>query len=313
MTARALRGSVAPLTEDSHSARRGIVAVLAAYTLWGVFPLYFRALRSVPPLETLLHRLLWSAVFLSGLLALRRGFAKASALGRASTWLNLGAAALLLSANWFVYIWAINNDHVVDASLGYYISPLLNVALGALFFRESLRRLQWAAVGVSALGVLFLTFRFGELPWVGLALALSWGGYGVLRKLSTLSALESVTLETVVMLPISAGYLGVLLARGENHLAVGAGLVPLLLVVAGPVTAAPLLLFGAGVRRVPLTVVGVLQYIQPTLQLLIGVMVFGEAFSADKAAGYACIWIALVLFSAEGLWVLRRRRALERP
>ena len=299
------------MSNTTASDRRGVGAVLLAYTLWGLFPLYFRALRSVPPFETLLQRLLWSALFLSGVLAVRRTFAGAAVLRRASAWLNLIAAALLLSANWFVYIWSISNDRVVDASLGYYISPLLNVTLGALFFRESLRKLQWVSVGISALGVLFLTFRYGELPWVGLALAFSWGGYGVLRKVAALPALESVTLETLVMLPISAGYLGLLLARGGNHLVVGTGWVPLLLMVAGPVTAAPLLLFGAGVRRVPLTVVGVLQYVQPTLQLLIGVVVFGEAFSIDKALGYACIWIALVLFSAEGLWVLRRR-ALER-
>lgn len=274
-----------------------------------MFPLYFRALRSVPPFETLLQRLLWSAVFLGAVIAVRRSFAGAAALRRASTWLSLTIAALLLSANWFVYIWAISNDRVVDASLGYYVNPLLNVALGAVFFRESLRRLQWVAVGISALGVAFLTLRYGELPWVGLALAFSWGGYSVLRKLSALAALESVALETLLMLPISAGYLGLLLARGENHLVTGVGLVPLLLVLAGPVTAAPLLLFGAGVRRVPLTVVGVLQYIQPTLQLVIGVVVFGEAFPADKVIGYACIWAALVLFSAEGLWALRQRRA----
>ncbi len=274
-----------------------------------MFPLYFRLLRSVPPFETLLHRLLWSALFLAGVLAVRGAFTGTAALRRSSTWLTLLAAALLLSANWFVYIWAITNERVVDASLGYYISPLLNVALGAVFFRESLRRLQWLAVTLSGLGVAFLTFGYGELPWVGLTLALSWGGYGVLRKISALSALESVTLETVVMLPLSAGYLGLLLVRGDNHLLTGAGPVPWLLVVAGPVTAAPLLLFGAGVRRVPLTVVGVLQYIQPTLQLLIGVVVFGEAFPTDKAVGYACIWLALLLFSAEGLWVLRQRRA----
>lgn len=274
-----------------------------------MFPLYFRALRSVPPFETLLQRLLWSAVFLGAVIAARRSFAGAAALRRAFTWLSLTIAALLLSANWFVYIWAISNDRVVDASLGYYVNPLLNVALGAVFFRESLRRLQWVAVGISALGVAFLTLRYGELPWVGLALAFSWGGYSVLRKLSALAALESVALETLLMLPISAGYLGLLLARGENHLVTGVGLVPLLLVLAGPVTAAPLLLFGAGVRRVPLTVVGVLQYIQPTLQLVIGVVVFGEAFPADKVIGYACIWAALVLFSAEGLWALRQRRA----
>jgi chloramphenicol-sensitive protein RarD len=284
--------------------------VLLAYALWGVFPLYFRALRSVPPFETLLHRLLWSALFLGGVIVLLRKFTANVALRNAKTWLTLFVAAVLLSANWFVYIWAIANDRVVDASLGYYMSPLLNVALGALLFKESLRRAQWAAVAISAIGVLFLTFRFGELPWVGLTLALSWGGYGVLRKISPLSALESVTLETAVLLPISAGYLGLLLARGENHLIVGEGLVPLLLVLAGPVTAAPLLLFGSGVRKVPLTVVGVLQYIQPTLQLLIGVLVFGEAFPASKAVGYACIWLALVLFSVESLWVHGRRRAL---
>lgn len=285
--------------------------MLLAYALWGVFPLYFRQLRFVPPVETLLHRLLWSALFLGGVIVLLRKFTANVALRSAKTWLTLFVAAVLLSANWFVYIWAIANDRVVDASLGYYMSPLLNVALGALLFKESLRRAQWAAVGISAVGVLFLTFRFGELPWVGLTLALSWGGYGVLRKISPLSALESVSLETAVLLPISAGYLGVLLARGDNHLIVGEGIVPLFLVLAGPVTAAPLLLFGSGVRKVPLTVVGVIQYIQPTLQLLIGVLVFGEAFPASKAAGYACIWIALVLFSAESLWVHGRRRPLD--
>jgi chloramphenicol-sensitive protein RarD len=247
-------------------------------------------------------------VFLLGILALRRHWAWLGAVMREPRRILVfaGSAALLLG-NWFVYVYAVQNGHVVEASLGYFINPLLNVMLGVLVLHERLRRPQWAAVALAAGGVLWLTWQTGRLPWIALLLAGSFAIYGLIRKTATLGALEGLTIENLVVAPIVVPALIVLTASGHGALAGGdMGLVGLL-VLAGPLTALPLLLFAAGARRLPLATVGLLQYISPSLQLVLGIWVFHEPFDGDRFVGFACIWAGLAIYSFDAL--LRSRAA----
>ncbi|MBS0308454.1 MAG: EamA family transporter RarD [Proteobacteria bacterium] len=281
----------------------GILYACIAYLIWGAFPVYFKAMHAVPPMQVLMHRIAWSLLFLVLVLAIKRHW----------TWLGralrdskvLGgfiASALLLSVNWLVYIWAVNQDRVVDASLGYFITPLFNVLLGFLFLGERLRMLQWCATGLAAAGVAGLTWHNGSLPWISLVLAATFGTYGLLRKIAPLGALEGLTLETLVMFPLALVYLGWETAQGSNAFLNDATATKWLLASAGPVTAIPLLLFAAGARRIPLSLLGLMQYITPTLQLLLGVMLYHEPFGGARLAGFALIWIGLAVYSAESLW-----------
>ncbi len=291
---------------------RGIAYASAAYLLWGVLPIYFKALQAVAPLEILGHRIVWSlGVCAVLLLALRRlrWLADLRRQPRVLAW--FAASSVLVAVNWFVYIWAVSVDRVVDASLGYFINPLFNVLLGAAFLNERLRGTQWAAVGLAAAGVAWLTWQAGAVPWIGLVLALSFGFYGLLRKTAALGPIEGLTLETVLLTPVAAAYLLWLVQSGQSQFVDGDTATRLLLVASGPVTAVPLLLFAAGARLIPLSTLGLLQYLGPTLQLLIGVWLYGEPF-AERAPGYAMIWIALALFSVEGIvrgWRARQRAA----
>lgn len=286
--------------------RRGIAQASLAYACWGVFPLYFKALQAVPPLELLAHRVAWSLVFVGALLAWQRRWAwLGPALRDGAVLRSFGASALLIAANWFLYIWAVVNDRIVESSLGYFINPLVNVLLAALVLHERLRRGQWAAVALAAAGVAWLTWQAGALPWIALALACSFAGYGLLRKTAPLGALEGLAMETLMLGPLAIGVLALLAWQGSARF-VDAGLgTQALLLAAGPVTAIPLLLFAAGARRIPFALLGLLQYIGPTLQLLVGVWVFGEPFGASQAVGFALIWAALALYSAEGWWQQR--------
>jgi chloramphenicol-sensitive protein RarD len=289
---------------------RGIAYASAAYLLWGVAPVYFKALQSVPPPEILAHRIVWSLALCAALLlALRRlqWLADLRRQPRVLAWFV--ASSLLVATNWFVYIWAVNSGRVVDASLGYFINPLVNVLIGSVFLHERLRIAQWLAVGIAAAGVAWLTWQAGTPPWIGLTLALSFGFYGLLRKTAALGAIEGLTLEAVLLAPLAAAYLLWLESGGHGSFADGDTATRLLLFAAGPVTAVPLLLFAAGARRIPFTTLGLLQYLGPSLQLLLGVFLYGEPF-AERAPGYVLIWVALALFTAEGLaqgW--RRRRS----
>ncbi len=285
----------------------GILSAGAAFTLWGVFPVYLRLLKQVPAPEILSHRVVWSVVLLLLILAVRRQWQWLTAVRRRpAIALAFAGSALLLGANWVVYIWAVNSDRVIDASLGYFITPLFNVLFG-IALGERLRTVQWLAVGLAACGVLWLTISAGQLPWIGLVLAVTFSLYGVIRKTAALGALEGLAVETSVLLPVAAGFL-LLPDAGSSHAFGTTPAVTLLLVAAGPVTAIPLLLFAYGARRIPLSLVGVLQYIGPTLQLLLGVLLYQEPFGGHKLAGYALIWSGLVLFSLEGLWRLRPAR-----
>jgi chloramphenicol-sensitive protein RarD len=291
--------------------RVGILYASTAYLIWGLLPLYLRALQSVPAHEILLHRVVWSWVFLVGLLACKRHWRwLAGAVRQPRVLLGFTASALLLSVNWFIYIWAVNAGRVVDASLGYFINPLFSVMLGYLVLKERLRTGQWLAVGLAALGVVWLTVQAGAPPWIGLSLAATFGAYGLLRKTAALDALEGLALETALLGPFAAVALVWLAQHGEAAFVHADTHQWLLLLAAGPVTAIPLLCFAAGARRIPLSLLGLLQYIGPSLQLALGVLLWHEPFRPAKFAGYALIWSALALYTLEGVWTRRRPAAV---
>ena len=286
--------------------RSGIIYAALAFFCWGLFPIYFHALGEVPPLQILAHRMLWSLAFLLVLLLLRRDWKWLQVVRQPRVFFSFVLSALLLSANWLVYIWSVMNHHVIEASLGYFINPLVNIVLGYLILKERMRPLQWAAIGVAALGVGWLTWQAGTVPWIALFLALSFGGYGLLRKTAALGPLEGLSFETIVLFPLAAGYVIWLTVHGQNvFINTASDSTRWLLIMAGPLTAIPLLLFATGARKIPLSILGLLQYLSPTLQFLLGVWLFKEAFSADRLVGFVMIWSALALFAGEGL--LRRQ------
>lgn len=288
--------------------RSGIIYAALAFFCWGLFPIYFHALGEVPPLQILAHRMLWSLAFLLILLLLRRDWKWLQVVRQPRVFFSFVLSALLLSANWLVYIWSVMNHHVIEASLGYFINPLVNIVLGYLILKERMRPLQWAAIGVAALGVAWLTWQSGTVPWIALFLALSFGGYGLLRKTAALGPLEGLSFETIVLFPLAAGYVIWLTVHGQNvFINTASDTTRWLLIMAGPLTAIPLLLFATGARKIPLSILGLLQYLSPTLQFLLGVWLFKEAFSADRLVGFVLIWSALALFAGEGL--LRRQPA----
>jgi chloramphenicol-sensitive protein RarD len=285
--------------------RTGILSAASAFLCWGLFPLYFHAIGEVPPLQILAHRMLWSLLFLVIVLAVRKQWAWLAVVRQPRVFGSFVASAVLLSVNWLIYIWAVNNNHVIEASLGYFINPLVNISLGYLLLKERLRPAQWMAIAVAALGVAWLTWQAGTVPWIALALAFSFGGYGLLRKTAALGALEGLSFETMVLFPVAAAYVIWLTVHGQNaFINTDSTSTRLLLMAAGPITAIPLLLFASGARQIPLSALGLLQYLSPTLQFLLGVWLFHEPFTPDRLVGFALIWAALALFAAEGL--LRR-------
>ncbi|MEY2875158.1 MAG: EamA family transporter RarD [Pseudomonadota bacterium] len=287
--------------------RSGILQASLAYVMWGLFPLYFRLLHSIGALEVLAHRVVWSLVFLLGVLAARRHWDwLGPALRNRRVLALFTASSALIATNWYVYIWAIGHDRVVDASLGYFITPLVNVLTGSLVLKERLRPMQWAAVATAAVGVAWLTWAQGALPWIALILAASFSSYGLLRKTASLGALEGLTLETLLLGPIAVAGLGWAMAHGQSVFPGATVDLQLLLMAAGPLTAVPLLLFAGGARRIPLSLLGMLQYIGPTIQLALGVWLFHEPFAGPRAQGFVIIWAACALFSAELWWRSRQ-------
>jgi chloramphenicol-sensitive protein RarD len=289
----------------------GMLYATFAFFCWGLFPLYFHALGEVPALEMLAHRMLWSLLFLGIVLTARSQWKwLPQVLRRPRVLASFVASAVLLTANWFVYIWSVNNGHVIDASLGYFINPLINVLLGMLVLKEKLRRGQWIAIGVAAAGVAWLTWQAGQLPWIALILGMTFGGYGLLRKTAALAALEGLSLETMILFPLALVYVLWLTWHGQNtFLNSESDSTRWLLAAAGPITAIPLLMFAAGARKIPMAVLGLLQYLSPTMQALLGVWVFHEAFPAPRLVGFLIIWAALALYVLEGVWVSRRASA----
>ena len=289
--------------------RTGIFSAALAFLCWGLFPLYFLALHDVPSLQILAHRMLWSLLFLLIVLVVRRQWDWLAIVRKPRVIASFVASAFLLSANWLVYIWSVNNGHVIEASLGYFINPLVNIMFGFFLLKERLRPAQWGAIGIAALGVAWLTWQAGTVPWISLVLAASFGAYGLMRKTAALGALEGLSLETMVLFPLAAVYVGWLTWHGQNvFINTPSNTTRLLLIASGPLTAVPLLLFASGARKIPMSVLGLLQYMSPTLQFLLGVWVFHEAFSMARLVGFAVIWAALALYAAEGLLNAKRSR-----
>jgi len=290
------RGRAAALT----TARAGVLYGIGAYGLWGIFPLYFKALKHVPALEILCHRILWSLLLLLGLMWLRGNWPAArQALRSRRTLLTLGATTLLIAGNWLGYIWAITNDHVLQASLGYYINPLVNVLLGMLFLRERLYGWQILAVALAAAGVAYLTLAGGQFPSLALFLAFTFGCYGLLRKTVQVDALVGLTCETALLTVPALVFLAYQMGRGHASFLHASRQTDVLLLLAGVVTATPLLWFTEAARRLRLATLGFLQYLSPTGQFLLAVLAFGEAFTWTQGVTFACVWIALLLYSVE--------------
>ena len=286
----------------------GTVAGVAAYSLWGLFPLVFHQLRSVSATEILLHRVVWSFVVVGLLLMARRDRRWFEAVRETPHGLrNLAAAAVLIATNWLVYIWAVNHDHVIEAALGYYINPLITVALGVWVLGEHLRRVQLVALGFGGAAVAVLTAAYGRVPWIALVLACSFAGYGFLKKAVGVEATTSLAVETAALLPAALVGMAVLQAKGDAAFLDGTFGRDALLVSLGVVTAVPLLLFATAASRIPLSLLGLLQYLTPTMQLLCGVIVFHEPMPAERLVGFALVWIALVLLATDALRTTRRR------
>lgn len=292
--------------------RKGLAAALSAYVLWGVFPLYWYLLRDVPSLQTVAHRIVWCAVFVVGWLLLREGLGWLRPLrARPRTLLLLACTALLISSNWGLYIWAVTHGRVVDASLGYFVNPLASVLLGVVVLRERLRPAQWTAVAAAAAGVLWLAWRHGEPPWIALSLATSFAIYGLLRKIAEIDAIPGLAVESLVLMVPALAFLLGTEAGGVGVFGHGDGRRELLLVLAGPATALPLIGFAYGARRIAYSLVGILQYVSPTLQLLIGVALLGEPFVHEQAIGFGAIWAGLAIYAIDGVVAARRRAAAE--
>lgn len=287
----------------SSSQTRGTWLAAASYGLWGLLPLYWKALEAAGAETVLAHRIIWALVFTTGLVfafrllpEIRRAFSSVTDV------LRMIGGALLISANWWLYIWAIDAGYVVETALGYYINPLVSVLFGVVFLKEKLTRWQIAALALAAAGVLVLLGGLGKFPFIAFGLALTFGAYGLLKKRSSLTALASLQLETLFSLPLAV----ILLLWGTHGTGTAPWWQPLLLVLAGPMTAVPLWLFGAGAKLIPLTRLGFLQYLSPTITLLIGLFVFGEPFDGWHAAAFSCIWAALAVFTFDSV---KRARA----
>jgi chloramphenicol-sensitive protein RarD len=292
--------------------RSGLAAGIGAYLLWGLFPLYWPLLEPAGPVEILAHRIVWSLVFLAALLAVGSGFRWIRTLDRRQLGL-LTIAAALITVNWGTFIYAVNNDHVVETSLGYFITPLVSVALGITVLGERLKRHQQVAVAIAALGVAVLAVDYGRPPWIALTLALSFGTYGLVKKRADVDGAQSLAVETALLAPAALAFIVWLQASGEGtFLAQDAGHVGLV-VLSGVITAVPLILFGVAAIRVTLTTIGVLQYLAPTLHFLIGVVVNGEPMPLSRLAGFVLVWVALAVFTAGALRTAQLARVTAEP
>ena len=279
--------------------RLGLLFGVSAYSLWGAFPLYWPLLEPASPLEIVSHRAVWTLVFCFIVLAATKALKSTLVtLKRPTVAVKLFLSSLLISINWLVYIWATNNEHVVEASLGYYINPLIIIGFGVIFLKEKMRPLQWASVSIATFGVLVLTFDYGRLPWIALALAVSWGSYGLIKKQLGLGALEGLAIETFISSFFYLAYLVYLGDQGTGQFGQSWGLT-VLLISAGAVTAIPLLLFNGSTNRLPFTTIGLLQYITPTLQFSIGVWVLNEDMPTARWIGFLIIWAALVTLAID--------------
>lgn len=288
--------------------KKGTFHAISAFTIFGIFPVYWKQLGHVPSTQVLGHRVAWSFILVIGLtLALGRWSSFSTVIRKRTVLLRHAAAALLLGSNWLLYVWAVNHGFVVETSLGYFINPLLSVALGVIFLGEKLRALQWTAVGMAAAGVLYLTFLYGEPPWIALILAATFGLYGLLKKTSPLGSLDGLALETgILFLPAFIFLLSADL-KGEGAFFRTGALSTLFMIGAGPVTVLPLLLFASAAQRIPLSMVGIIQYITPTMFFLLGVFIYNEPFSIGRLVGFILVWIGLGIIAYDGLKHTKRK------
>jgi chloramphenicol-sensitive protein RarD len=285
---------------------KGILYGVGAYLMWGFFPIYFKAIQAVPSLQTMFHRVVWSSLFLVTVTLIRRDWTRfRKSIAKPRVLLVYLLSAILLAVNWLVYIYGINSEQIVETSLGYFINPLFSVALGVIFLRERLRPMQWVPIGLAAIGVLYLTLQYGSLPWIALALAFSFGMYGLIKKIAPLGALHGVTLETGVLPALS--YLVYVESQSTGAFGHLGWDVTLLLALSGIITALPLLLFASAAQAIPLVLVGILQYIAPTVQFLLGVFLYQEPFTLTLLVGFIIIWLALLIFTMEGVYTRRKR------
>ncbi|HEY6917555.1 MAG TPA: EamA family transporter RarD [Allosphingosinicella sp.] len=299
------------MTEAQHRTRSGILLGLGAYTMWGFLPAYFKLLTQVGPFELVAHRILWSLIFLAGLLTVWKKWAMLGAAIRTPRVVAiLAATAGLIGINWLVYIWAVVNGHVLEGSLGYYLNPLVNILLGVVLLKERLTRPQTIAVGLAGIGVAILALGAGSGLWISLTLAFSFALYGFLRKVAPVEAVEGLSIETLILTPLAFAWVMILESRGTSGLGMGTGTV-LLLILSGAVTAIPLLLFTAAAKRLPYSTLGFLQYIAPSIQFLLAVLVYGEHLTPSHMLCFGLIWAALVIFAADGIRIGRRAKARE--
>ena len=294
--------------------QKGILYALSAFLIWGVCPIYFKWLTAVPAGEILTHRIIWSCVLLLVLLVVtRQGYKVRQVLRQPRQLLNLTLSALLVAGNWLLFIWSVNHNHLLEASLGYYINPLLNILLGMLFLGERLRRLQWLAVGLATLGVVVQVVMIGHLPWIALTLAGSFGIYGLIRKKIPVDAQSGLFVETLLLLPLALFYLLAIADSPTSDMSANPLSLNLLLLAAGVVTTVPLLLFTAGARLIPLSTLGFIQYLGPSLMFLLAITLYGEPIQGAKLLTFGFIWLALALFSAESWRYARRQRLATAP
>ncbi|MBN1535550.1 MAG: EamA family transporter RarD [Anaerolineales bacterium] len=280
---------------------------VGAYVMWGLFPVYWKLLDHVPALQLIGHRIVWSCLILTGVILLSRQLKAFLELTRTPYILRIYTlAALLIGVNWLVYIWAVNSDFIIETSLGYFINPLISILLGVIFLREHLRLGQWIPIGLAFIGVLYLTFTYGRLPWIALTLAFTFGLYGLVKKTAPLGALYGLTLETGLLFLPALFYLIYSNSIGQGAFLHSGTVSDFLMAGAGVMTTLPLLMFAYAVQQMPLSLMGILQYINPTMQFLLGLLVYREAFTVSKLIGFGLVWLALIILGVEG--VLTRRK-----
>lgn len=285
---------------------RGYAAAIAAFVSWGLFPLYLIGLLNVSAMQITAHRIVWSCVFVLAWLAVRRELGTLwAAVMRDGVLIRLTASAFFIAVNWVGFAWAVNHDHVLEVSLAYFMGPLLNVLLGIFVLSERLDRTQWIAVAFAAAGVAFLTFIAGHAPWIALMVGSSFAFYGVIRKTVGIDALPGLAAETILLVPFALGYLVWCEVQGTGAFGHSSGSVDALLLLSGIVTSIPLVLFAYGARRVPYSTIGVLQFIAPSMQLVCGLVVFGEPFESARLTGFVLIWTGLAIYAANALWRAR--------
>jgi chloramphenicol-sensitive protein RarD len=288
---------------------RGLAAALAAFGIWGLFPIYLIGLSTVSALQITAHRVVWSLVFLLGWLVVSKDLGKLrDAVTRKGVMLRLVASAFFIAVNWVGFAWAVNNHHVLEVSLAYFIGPLLNVLLGIFVLSERLNRTQWIAVAFAAAGVAWLTFIAGKAPWIALMVGSSFAFYGLIRKTVSVDALPGLAIETILLAPLAIGYLVWVELNGTGAFGHSGALVDVLLLLGGIVTSVPLVLFAFGARQVPYSTIGIIQFIAPSLQLLCGLVVFGETLESTRATGFVLIWLGLLVFMGNALWRARAPR-----